>query len=201
MNLFGLGYQELAVILVAALIFLGPSRLPEVAGQMGKAVRDLRRMTSDLTGELERTAGVGDIKKAVQTELAGVQKQVNSVKTGVEREMGGAAKAVNSSVASAASAAKGTGKSTTSSTSTVAKAGTTTSTTSKTAAKPAPLKATKKDPLADVSGMDDNAPVTIPSSAPAKQVAAAAAPAADTLDAISRARLRRQAAGYNRHPA
>jgi len=51
MNIFGIGSGEMVLLLVAALLIFGPGKLPEVAGQVGKAVRDFRRMTSDLTGE------------------------------------------------------------------------------------------------------------------------------------------------------
>ena len=44
---------ELLVILVLALIFLGPKKLPEVASSLGKAIRSFRKATSDLTDSLE----------------------------------------------------------------------------------------------------------------------------------------------------
>ncbi|HYD49743.1 MAG TPA: twin-arginine translocase TatA/TatE family subunit, partial [Terriglobales bacterium] len=43
---------ELLVILVVALIVLGPERLPEVARAIGKGLAELRRATSGLTDEL-----------------------------------------------------------------------------------------------------------------------------------------------------
>jgi Tat protein translocase TatB subunit len=50
--MFGIGAPELVVILVVALIVLGPERLPEVARALGKAMAELRRSTSGLTDEL-----------------------------------------------------------------------------------------------------------------------------------------------------
>ena len=50
--MFGVGMQELVVILVVALIVLGPRRLPEVARALGKALAEFRRATSDVTEEL-----------------------------------------------------------------------------------------------------------------------------------------------------
>ena len=43
---------ELIVILVVALIVLGPKRLPEVAKALGKGLSEFRRATADLTEEL-----------------------------------------------------------------------------------------------------------------------------------------------------
>jgi TatA/E family protein of Tat protein translocase len=43
------------VILVLALIIFGPGKLPEIAGQVGKVVRDFRRTTAELSSEFNRT--------------------------------------------------------------------------------------------------------------------------------------------------
>ncbi len=45
---------ELLVILVVALVVLGPKRLPEVAKALGKGLAEFRRATSDLTDELKQ---------------------------------------------------------------------------------------------------------------------------------------------------
>ncbi|HXG18356.1 MAG TPA: Sec-independent protein translocase protein TatB [Methylomirabilota bacterium] len=50
--MFGIGIPELLVIMVVALIFLGPQRLPEVAKALGKALAEFRKATSDLSEEL-----------------------------------------------------------------------------------------------------------------------------------------------------
>lgn len=44
---------ELVVVMLIALIFLGPKKLPEVAATLGKAIRGFRRATSELTDQLE----------------------------------------------------------------------------------------------------------------------------------------------------
>ena len=50
--MFGIGVSELVVILLVALIVLGPQRLPEVARALGKGLAELRKATSGLTDEL-----------------------------------------------------------------------------------------------------------------------------------------------------
>ncbi len=50
--MFGIGLPELLVILVVALIVLGPKRLPDVAKALGRGLAEFRRATSDLTEEL-----------------------------------------------------------------------------------------------------------------------------------------------------
>ncbi len=55
--MFGLGFGEVTVILILALIFLGPKRLPEVGKKVGEFYRQFRE-TADtvkgtITGEFE----------------------------------------------------------------------------------------------------------------------------------------------------
>jgi sec-independent protein translocase protein TatA len=47
-----IGLPEMLVVLVVALIFLGPQRLPTAARQLGAAVREFRRVTGDLQAEV-----------------------------------------------------------------------------------------------------------------------------------------------------
>jgi TatA/E family protein of Tat protein translocase len=45
--------QEILVILVLALIFLGPKKLPELASGIGKAIREVRKATADIKNEIQ----------------------------------------------------------------------------------------------------------------------------------------------------
>ena len=51
--MFGIGMPELAVIIVVALVVLGPKRLPEVARSLGKGLAEFRRLTGDVNKELD----------------------------------------------------------------------------------------------------------------------------------------------------
>jgi len=46
--MFGIGFTELLLVLVVALLVLGPDKLPEVARTMAKAYNELRRTGLDL---------------------------------------------------------------------------------------------------------------------------------------------------------
>jgi sec-independent protein translocase protein TatA len=45
--MFGLGIQELLIILVIALVIFGPSKLPQIGSGLGKAIRDFKKGVSD----------------------------------------------------------------------------------------------------------------------------------------------------------
>ena len=55
MELFGIGAGELLLIMVLALVVIGPERLPEVAGQVGRTVAELRQQANQLTSEFQRS--------------------------------------------------------------------------------------------------------------------------------------------------
>lgn len=48
-----LGFGEILIILILALVVFGPRRLPEMGRTIGKSLRELRRATSDIRTELE----------------------------------------------------------------------------------------------------------------------------------------------------
>jgi len=51
--MFGLGTWEIAIIMLVALLVLGPDRLPQLARTIGKGLREVRRATNDLRLNLE----------------------------------------------------------------------------------------------------------------------------------------------------
>ncbi len=51
--MFGIGLPELIVIMVVALLVVGPSKLPELARSLGRAFQEFRRMADDVKGTLE----------------------------------------------------------------------------------------------------------------------------------------------------
>ena len=45
---FNIGAPELIIILIIALVVLGPGRLPDVAQSLGKSVREFRKAATDI---------------------------------------------------------------------------------------------------------------------------------------------------------
>jgi TatA/E family protein of Tat protein translocase len=54
--MFGVHWAWIALLLVVVLIIFGPGRLPELGGAVGKAMREFRKATSDLTNEVTSAA-------------------------------------------------------------------------------------------------------------------------------------------------
>lgn len=53
--MFGMGWSEVLVILVIALLVLGPTKLPDIAKGLGKGIREFRRAMSSLDEPVETT--------------------------------------------------------------------------------------------------------------------------------------------------
>ncbi len=51
--MFGMSGTELAVVLVLALLLLGPNKLPELARTLGKGLREFKKSTEDLRSSVE----------------------------------------------------------------------------------------------------------------------------------------------------
>ncbi len=62
--MFGIGMQEILLILVIALIVLGPKKLPDVAKALGKALNEFKRATSELKDSLDVDQNLNTVKKS-----------------------------------------------------------------------------------------------------------------------------------------
>lgn len=78
-----LGFWELALVAVIALVVFGPERLPDLARQAGKFLARLRQETSRSVQELKQAAEVGDLDR----ELKGLSRDLRDVRSSVGRSL------------------------------------------------------------------------------------------------------------------
>jgi sec-independent protein translocase protein TatB len=69
MDIFGIGGNELIVIILLAAIVLGPERLARSAREIGKFVRNLKAYFSSLSSELKTELDVLDELEKVKKDL------------------------------------------------------------------------------------------------------------------------------------
>jgi len=53
--MFSLGFPELALILIIALIIFGPGKLPEVGKAVGKAIGEFKKASREIQKEITET--------------------------------------------------------------------------------------------------------------------------------------------------
>jgi sec-independent protein translocase protein TatB len=70
-SMFGMGGSEILVILVVALIFLGPEKLPDAATKISKGIRELRRQTREVQQTIENDTEFGGAIRDLKSALRG----------------------------------------------------------------------------------------------------------------------------------
>lgn len=53
--MFGLGFGELVVVFLIALIFIGPKKLPELAKGLGQGIREFQKAAKGLSDQLQES--------------------------------------------------------------------------------------------------------------------------------------------------
>jgi sec-independent protein translocase protein TatB len=98
--MFDIGFSELMVIGIVALLVLGPERLPKVARTTGHLLGRLQRYVSDVKSDINREMQLDELKK-LQEEA---RKSAMEFESTVRSEVAGIEGGVSSSLQSASSA-------------------------------------------------------------------------------------------------
>ena len=69
--MFGIGFSEVIVILVVALLIIGPDKLPEVAKTLAKVYNEFRRATQDIKDSV-KDIDLAGTSRAPRVEVAGM---------------------------------------------------------------------------------------------------------------------------------
>jgi sec-independent protein translocase protein TatB len=65
--MFGLGMQEIIIILVVALLIIGPKKLPDLARSLGKALREFKGAADDFKQNLDIDPGALTPRSNIKT--------------------------------------------------------------------------------------------------------------------------------------
>lgn len=76
-----IGWGEFVIILVIALLVLGPEKLPQAGRALGKAVRSVKKYIHEATRELE---DMGDLKD-IQSDVEGIRKDLRTMGANLEK--------------------------------------------------------------------------------------------------------------------
>ncbi len=72
MDFFGIGFVEIFIVLVVALLFLGPEELPQLANKLGGMLQQARKSVSETRDSvLQDLAAAGESKKQQAPEQHG----------------------------------------------------------------------------------------------------------------------------------
>jgi sec-independent protein translocase protein TatB len=69
--MFGMGGSEILVILIVALLCLGPDKLPDAATKISKGIRELRKQTRDIQNTIENDTEIGGAIRDLKSALRG----------------------------------------------------------------------------------------------------------------------------------
>lgn len=89
--MFDIGFSEMIVIAIVALVVIGPERLPKVARTAGHMLGRLQRYVNDVKSDINREIQLEELKK-LQSEL---QESARSVEQSLTTEMSAARQAVS----------------------------------------------------------------------------------------------------------
>ena len=97
--MFDIGFSELVLIGLVALIVIGPERLPRVARTAGHLVGRLQRYVADVKADINREMELEELRKMRDS----VQQAATEIQTSVGGELSKAESDLNQSVAAAVS--------------------------------------------------------------------------------------------------
>jgi len=102
--MFDLGFSELLVIALVALIVIGPERLPRVARTLGHLAGRLQRYVADVKADINREVELDELRKMRDS----MQEAASEVETSLKSEMRNTESELNAAVEGRSEAAVST---------------------------------------------------------------------------------------------
>jgi sec-independent protein translocase protein TatB len=101
--MFDIGFSELLLIAVVALVVIGPEKLPRVARTVGHLLGRMQRYVNDVKADINREMALDDLRKL----QASMQDTMQSVEQSVNDEMRSAEEQLNRITTEAEAAVNG----------------------------------------------------------------------------------------------
>jgi len=76
--MFGIGMPELLVIMVIALIVIGPSKLPDLARALGKGIAEFKKATQEIKESLEIDEELKEVKEDLVDSVSGIKEALDT---------------------------------------------------------------------------------------------------------------------------
>jgi len=99
--MFDVGFSELIVIALVALIVIGPERLPRVARTVGALLGRAQRYVNDVKADIQREVDIDELKN-IRSTFQDAAKSVEQSVSQVGEELQAAGNSLNQSVSAAA---------------------------------------------------------------------------------------------------
>ena len=100
--MFDISFMEMLIVTIAALVIIGPERLPKVARQVGQWVTKMRRYVDDVKSDFN--------KQLELSELRDLKKDVEDAARSIQGSVGGAVSDMKSSLDSVQQSLEGAGE-------------------------------------------------------------------------------------------
>jgi sec-independent protein translocase protein TatA len=78
MDLFGIGFGEIVLILIVALMIFGPGKLPEIGRTIGRFSRNLKKMSSEFTTAMTKEIDMEEEQKNLKKMAADLKTDITT---------------------------------------------------------------------------------------------------------------------------
>ena len=86
MNIFGVGFPEITVILILALLIFGPKKLPELGKQLGKTLKSLKKASNEFQNEIDQVMNEEDKDESPKSIESNQTNEINQEKIDSENK-------------------------------------------------------------------------------------------------------------------
>ncbi len=84
--MFDFGFWELSIVMVVALLVVGPERLPQLAGQAGKWIGKAKRILAGIRSDIESEIKASELKEILEKQQGEIG-ELKDILKGTQQEL------------------------------------------------------------------------------------------------------------------